>query len=129
MISLFSQGQTPFATWMASVVTLKPANGGQGKTSQRKWPRTQLFYPAASVATGRMSLCFEARQSSFTAQKRSSPPLYDLKPAKHAMISSGIPLQHPFATFEIVGCCGEGKVNESGFGTLTRRPRSGAVFL
>ncbi|MBI3484669.1 MAG: nucleotidyl transferase AbiEii/AbiGii toxin family protein [Acidobacteria bacterium] len=32
----------------ASVVTLKPANGGQGKTGQRKWPGTKLFYPAAS---------------------------------------------------------------------------------
>jgi len=32
----------------ASGVTLKPANGGQGKTGQRKWPGTKLFYPAAS---------------------------------------------------------------------------------
>ena len=32
----------------ASVVTLKPANGGQGKTGQRKGPGTKLFYPAAS---------------------------------------------------------------------------------
>jgi hypothetical protein len=32
----------------ASVVTPKPANGGQGKTGQRKRPGTQLFYPAAS---------------------------------------------------------------------------------
>ena len=32
----------------ASVVTPKPANGGQGKTGQRKWPGTRLFYPAAS---------------------------------------------------------------------------------
>src|SRR5712692_4403016 len=31
-----------------SGVTLKPANGGQGKTGQRKWPGTKLFYPAAS---------------------------------------------------------------------------------
>jgi len=31
-----------------SVVTLKPANGGQGKTGQRKRPGTKLFYPAAS---------------------------------------------------------------------------------
>src|SRR5216683_8193845 len=31
-----------------SVVTPKPANGGQGKTGQRKRPGTQLFYPAAS---------------------------------------------------------------------------------
>ncbi len=33
---------------IASVVTPKPANGGQGKTGQRKRPGTQLFYPAAS---------------------------------------------------------------------------------
>lgn len=33
---------------LASVVTPKPANGGQGKTGQRKWPETKLFYPAAS---------------------------------------------------------------------------------
>jgi len=33
---------------LASGVTLKPANGGQGKTGQRKWPGTKLFYPAAS---------------------------------------------------------------------------------
>jgi hypothetical protein len=32
----------------SSVVTLKPANGGQGKTGQRKRPGTKLFYPAAS---------------------------------------------------------------------------------
>jgi hypothetical protein len=31
-----------------SVVTPKPANGGQGKTGQRKRPGTQLFYPATS---------------------------------------------------------------------------------
>jgi PAS domain S-box-containing protein len=31
-----------------SVVTPKPANGGQGKTGQWKRPGTQLFYPAAS---------------------------------------------------------------------------------
>jgi hypothetical protein len=31
-----------------SGVTLKPTNGGQGKTGQRKWPGTKLFYPAAS---------------------------------------------------------------------------------
>ena len=31
-----------------SGVTSKPANGGQGKTGQRKWPGTKLFYPAAS---------------------------------------------------------------------------------
>ena len=30
-----------------SVVTPKPANGGQGKTGQRKGPGTKLFYPAA----------------------------------------------------------------------------------
>ncbi len=30
-----------------SVVTPKPANGGQGKTGQRKRPGTKLFYPAA----------------------------------------------------------------------------------
>ena len=29
----------------ASVVTSKPANGGQGKTGQRRWPRTWFFYP------------------------------------------------------------------------------------
>ena len=33
---------------ISSGVTLKPANGGQGKTGQRKWPGTKLFYPAAS---------------------------------------------------------------------------------
>ena len=33
---------------LPSRVTLKPANGGQGKTGQRKWLGTQLFYPAAS---------------------------------------------------------------------------------
>ena len=33
-----------------SGVTLKPANGGQGKTGQRKWPGTKLFYPTASCA-------------------------------------------------------------------------------
>ncbi len=32
----------------SSVVTPKPANGGQGKTGQRKGPGTKLFYPAAS---------------------------------------------------------------------------------
>jgi hypothetical protein len=32
----------------ASGVRLKPANGGQGKTGQRKWPGTKLFYPVAS---------------------------------------------------------------------------------
>ncbi len=32
----------------ASGVTLKTANGGQGKTGQRKWPGTKLFYPVAS---------------------------------------------------------------------------------
>ena len=36
-----------YAGW-PSRVTLKPANGGQGKTGQRKWLGTQLFYPAAS---------------------------------------------------------------------------------
>ena len=33
---------------VASVVTSKPANGGQGKTGQRKRPRTRLFYAADS---------------------------------------------------------------------------------
>ena len=33
---------------LSSVVTPKPANGGQGKTGQRKRPGTKLFYPAAS---------------------------------------------------------------------------------
>ena len=33
---------------VASVVTPKPANGGQGKTGQRKGPGTKMFYPAAS---------------------------------------------------------------------------------
>ncbi|PYU30017.1 MAG: hypothetical protein DMG31_15160 [Acidobacteria bacterium] len=28
-----------------SVVTSKPANGGQGKTGQRRWPGTWFFYP------------------------------------------------------------------------------------
>ncbi len=35
-------------TSLSSVVTPKPANGGQGKTGQRKRPGTQLFYPATS---------------------------------------------------------------------------------
>ena len=33
---------------IASVVTLKPANGGQGKTGQREGPGLLLFYPAES---------------------------------------------------------------------------------
>jgi hypothetical protein len=37
-----------FQRMWASVVTLKPANGGQGKTGQRRWPGTSLFYPADS---------------------------------------------------------------------------------
>jgi hypothetical protein len=28
-----------------SVVTSKPANGGQGKTGQLRWPGTRFFYP------------------------------------------------------------------------------------
>jgi hypothetical protein len=32
----------------ASVVTLKPANGGQGKTGQREWPGLCCFYTAES---------------------------------------------------------------------------------
>jgi len=32
----------------SSVVTLKPANDGQGKTGQREWPGLCCFYPAAS---------------------------------------------------------------------------------
>ena len=31
-----------------SVATLKPANGGQGKTGQRRWPGLSCFYPAHS---------------------------------------------------------------------------------
>jgi hypothetical protein len=34
----------------ASVVTSKPANGGHGKTGQRRWPGTRLFYSAESSA-------------------------------------------------------------------------------
>ena len=37
----------PYQALQPSRVTLKPANGGQGKTGQRKWLGTQLFYPAA----------------------------------------------------------------------------------
>ncbi len=36
-------GLTPMVT--PSVVTSKPANGGQGKTGQRRWPGTWFFYP------------------------------------------------------------------------------------
>jgi hypothetical protein len=36
------------ASEFSSVVTPKPANGGQGKTGQRKGPGTRLFYSAAS---------------------------------------------------------------------------------
>ena len=32
----------------SSGVTSKAANGGHFKTGQRKWPRTRLFYSAAS---------------------------------------------------------------------------------
>ena len=35
---------------IASVVTSKPANGGHGKTGQRSWPGTRLFYSAESSA-------------------------------------------------------------------------------
>jgi hypothetical protein len=31
-----------------SVITLKPAMHDQRKTGQRRWPGTELFYPAAS---------------------------------------------------------------------------------
>lgn len=33
-----------------SVVTSKPANGGHGKTGQRRWPGTRLFYSVESSA-------------------------------------------------------------------------------
>ena len=33
---------------LTSVATLKPANGGQGKTGQRRWPGLSCFYPAHS---------------------------------------------------------------------------------
>jgi hypothetical protein len=36
------------AAALASVVTSKAANGGQGKSGQRKRLGTRLFYPAAS---------------------------------------------------------------------------------
>ena len=35
---------------LTSVVTSKPANGGHGKTGQRRWPGTRLFYSAESSA-------------------------------------------------------------------------------
>ena len=40
---------------ITSVVTPKPANGGQGKTGQRKGPETKLFYPAACCEASRFS--------------------------------------------------------------------------
>jgi hypothetical protein len=44
------------AALVASVVTLKPANGGQGKTGQREWPRPVLFTPPTPVGAS-LFLC------------------------------------------------------------------------
>ena len=39
----------PERTLHASVATLKPANGGRGKTGQRKWPGLRCFNLSALV--------------------------------------------------------------------------------
>jgi len=51
-------------TLQPSAVTSKPANGGQGKTGQREWPRTQFFYPV-EAGLGKWSDLNRARFANF----------------------------------------------------------------